>query len=191
MTPPQPNPLLADWTTPAGAPPFAEFRPEHFSPAFAQALAAHQREIDTIAGATSEPTFDNTIVAMERSGRLLDRVSSVFYALAGAHTNEALLAVEREMSPKLASHWNNIRLNDGLFARIDTLWQQREALGLDAEQARVLERYHTNFRRAGAGLDAARKKRLAEITERLASIGTQFSQNVLADEQSWTLPLES
>src|SRR4029079_16653372 len=98
-----------------------------------------------------------------RSGRALERVSAVFHALAGAHTNDALLAVEREMSPKLAAHWNNIRLNDGLFARIDALWQRRESLGLDAEQARVLERYHTNFRRAGAGLAPHKKHRLAEI----------------------------
>jgi peptidyl-dipeptidase Dcp len=184
------NPLLATWTTPEQAPPFAEIKPEHFSPAFAQALATHDREIDGIAGDPAPATFDNTIAAMERSGRLLERVSAVFYALAGAHTNDALLAVEREMSPKLAAHWNKIRLNDRLFARIDMLWNQRDGLSLDAEQARVLERFHISFRRAGAGLAPEKKKRLAEIAERLATLGTQFSQNVLADEQSWTLPLE-
>src|SRR4029079_11854789 len=178
------------WTTPEQAPPFADIRPEHFAPAFAQALSAHTAEIDAIAGATSPATFDNTIAALERSGRLLERVSAVFHALAGAHTNDALLAVEREMSPKLAAHWNAIRLNDALFARIDTLWLGRDRLGLNAEQARVLERYHTNFKRAGAGLAPDKKRRLAEITERLAVLGTTFSQNVLADEQSWNLPLD-
>jgi len=184
------NPLLATWTTPEQAPPFADIRPEHFAPAFAQALSAHTAEIDAIAGATSPATFDNTIAALERSGRLLERVSAVFHALAGAHTNDALLAVEREMSPKLAAHWNAIRLNDALFARIDALWLGRDKLGLNAEQARVLERYHTNFKRAGAGLAPDKKRRLAEITERLAVLGTTFSQNVLADEQSWNLPLD-
>ena len=184
------NPLLADWTTSQDAPPFGAIRPEHFAPAFARALAEHDTEVETISADPASPTFENTIVALERSGRLLDRVSSVFHALAGAHTNDVLLAVEREMSPRLAAHWTRIRLDDALFASIDALWGTRERLGLNAEQARVLERYHTSFRRAGAGLDAAKKQRLAQITERLAVIGTTFSQNVLADEQSWTLPLE-
>jgi peptidyl-dipeptidase Dcp len=185
------NPLLADWKTPFGAPPFGEIRPEHFGPAFDTALMSHRREIDAIAGDPAEATFENTIVAMERAGRLLDRVSSVFHGLASADTNDALLALERELSPKLAAHGNAIRLNDGLFKRIDSLWQRREILALDAEQARVLERYHTNFRRAGAGLDQASKDRLAAIGERLATLGTTFSQHVLADEQSWTLTLDS
>ncbi|HWM46139.1 MAG TPA: M3 family metallopeptidase [Xanthobacteraceae bacterium] len=184
------NPLLADWTTSQDAPPFGAIRPEHFAPAFARALAEHDTEVETISADPASPTFENTIVALERSGRLLDRVSSVFHALAGAHTNDVLLAVEREMSPRLAAHWTRIRLDDALFARIDALWGTRETLDLNAEQARVLERYHTSFRRAGAGLDAAKKQRLAQITERLAALGTTFSQNVLADEQSWTLPLE-
>jgi peptidyl-dipeptidase Dcp len=193
MTSPAPtfstNPLLAIWTTPQGAPPFAEIAPSHFCEAFERAFAAHDGEIDAIANDAGASTFDNTIVALERSGSLLDRVSSVFHALAGAHTNDDLLAIEREISPRLATHWNRIRLNDALFARIDALWKEREKLSLTLEQARVLERYHINFRRSGAGLDAAKKKRLSEITERLATIGTNFSQNVLADEQSWTLEL--
>ncbi len=184
------NPLLADWKTPFGAPPFGEIQPEHFGPAFEAALAAHRREIDAITGDPAAATFENTITAMERAGRLLDRVSAVFHGLASAHTNDELLKLERELSPKLAAHGNTIRLNDSLFARIDTLWQQRETLGLDPEQARVLERYHTNFRRSGAGLDKAKKDRLAEIGERLATLGTTFSQHVLADEQSWTLTLD-
>ncbi len=184
------NPLLMQWTTPEGAPPFAQIRAEHFAEAFTKALALHTAEIDAIAAGGAPPTFDNTIAAVERSGRLLDRVSAVFHALAGAHTNDALLAIERDISPRLAAHWNAIRLNDALFARIDALWRQRDALGLDPEQQRVLERYQINFRRAGAGLAPEKKQRLAQITERLASIGTQFSQNVLADEQSWSLTLE-
>jgi peptidyl-dipeptidase Dcp len=184
------NPLLERWTTPDGTPPFDDIAPAHFAPAFEAAFTAQNREIDTIAADPSAPSFANTIDALERSGRLLERVSAVFHALAGAHTNEQLLAIERDISPRMAAHWNRIRLNDSLFARIDTLWGRRESLGLTAEQARVLDRYRTSFRRAGAGLDAAKKRRLSEIAERLASLGTHFSQNVLADEQNWTLPLD-
>ena len=164
-------------------------RPEHFAPAFEQALAAHRAEIAAIAADAAEPNFDNTVAALERSGRLLTRVCNVFYVLAGAHTNEAIQAIERDMAPKLARHWNEIHLNEALFARLDALHKRAASLGLTAEQARVLERYHALFRRAGAGLDAAAKQRLKEIGERLASLGTAFGQNVLADEQSYVMPL--
>ena len=116
-------------------------------------------------------------------------MSSVFYVLAGAHTSEAIQAIERDMAPRLARHWNEIHLNDGLFARLDAVHKRAADLGLTSEQARVLERYHAMFRRAGAGLDAAAKQRLKEIGERLASLGTAFGQNVLADEQSYVMPL--
>ena len=189
--PPATNPILAIWTTPFEAPPFAEIAPEAFRGAFDQALAAHDREIDAIAVEPAPSAFDNTIVALERSGRGLRRVASLFWALAGAHTNDTLLAIEREISPRLAAHSNKIRLNPALFRRIDALWRGRETLGLAPEQARVLERYHTSFRRAGAALDADAKKRLGEIVERLAGLGTTFSQHVLADEQSYVLELGS
>ena len=189
--PPATNPILAIWTTPFETPPFAEIAPEAFRGAFDQALAAHDREIDAIAVEPALPAFDNTIVALERSGRGLRRLASLFWALAGAHTNDTLLAIEREISPRLAAHSNKIRLNPALFRRIDALWRGRETLGLTPEQARVLERYHTSFRRAGAALDADAKKRLGEIVERLAGLGTTFSQHVLADEQSYVLELGS
>ena len=189
--PPATNPILAIWTTPFETPPFAEIAPEAFRGAFDQALAAHDREIDAIAVDPAQPAFDNTIVALERSGRGLRRVASLFWALAGAHTNDTLLAIEREISPRLAAHSNKIRLNPALFRRIDALWRGRETLGLTPEQARVLERYHTSFRRAGAALDADAKNRLGEIVERLAGLGTTFSQHVLADEQSYVLELGS
>src|SRR5499426_2192865 len=184
------NPLLEDWSGPFGVPPFSRFAPEHFTPAYDRAFAEHDAEIAAIAGEAAAPSFPNTIEAMERSGRTLDRVGSVFGVLAGAHTNDALLAVEREISPRRARHWNGILLNEPLFRRIDALWQRRDALGLNAEQARVLERYYLMFKRAGAALDAESRRRLAEINERLATLGTTFSQNVLADEQGYTLVLE-
>ena len=185
------NPLFAAWSTPFGAPPFERIRPEHFSPAFERTFAAHEAEVKAIAENPAPPTFDNTIVALELSGQALARVDDVFNVLAGANTNAALQAVERELSPRSAKHWNAIRMNAALFARIDALFCKRDELGLSGEQARVLERYHTSYRRSGAALDEANKKKLAAHTERLATLGTSFSQNVLADEQAYALMLES
>ena len=187
----EPNPILAPWTTPFEAPPFADIAPTQFRQAFDRAFDVHCGEIDAIAADPRAPSFDNTIAALERSGHMLRRVSSLFHALAGAHTNDTLLEIEREISPRLAAHTNKIRLNDRLFTRINALWRTRLEVDLTAEQLRVLERYHTTFRRAGAGLDPAAKARLAQIVERLAALGTGFSQNVLADEQSFVLELET
>ena len=183
------NPLLVPWSTPFAAPPFSAIKDEDFKPAFDEALAAHRAEIDRIASEASEPTFENTIVALENSGRALSRVSSVFWNLAGANTNDALQAIEREISPKLAQHWNAITSNAGLFARVDAVMRDAEKADLTAEQRRVLERTHLAFVRAGARLEGENKKRMSEIISRLATLGTQFSQNVLADERNYVLPL--
>jgi peptidyl-dipeptidase Dcp len=183
------NPLLAEWNTPDGVPPFGSIRPEHFRTAYAHALAEHEAEIAAIAADPAPPSFDNTVAAMERSGRTLTRVGNIFHVLVGAHSNDALLEIEREIAPRIARHFNAIHTNQALFGRIDALAQATDTLGLSAEQKRVLERYHITFRRAGAGLDAGAKKRLAEIIERLAALGTSFSQNVLADEQAFVLSL--
>ena len=184
------NPLLTDWTGPFGLPPLGAIKPEHFRPAFERAMAAHRTEIDAIAVSPSASSFDNTIEALERSGHALDRVSNVFFVLAGADSGAAIEAVEREISPLLARHSNALYLNAKLYARIAELYRRREALGLSDEQARVLDRYHTRFVRAGAALDTPAQDRLATINERLASLGTQFGQNVLADEKSYALVLE-
>src|SRR5262249_5683134 len=185
----QTNPLLGGWIKPEETPPFPAIRPEHFKPAFDRAMADHMTEIEAIATCPDTPSFTNTIVALERSGRVLDQVSAVFHALAGAHTSDALMAVEREMAPLLAAHRNRIHLHGGLYARIKALWDARDSLGLTPEEARVLERYDVTFRRAGAGLAAEAKSRIAAIGERLAVLGTAFSQNVLADEQAYVLLL--
>jgi peptidyl-dipeptidase Dcp len=184
------NPLLEDWTGRFGVPPFDRIEPDHFLPAFARAFAAHEAEIAAIAAQPSEPNFVNTIAALEIAGDALTRVGGVFHVLAGAHTNDAIQEIERELAPLEAKHWNRILMDEALFRRIDALHRRRDRLGLTAEQARVLDRYHTMFKRAGAALDAAAKARLAEINERLATLGTSFSQNVLADEQGYTLVLE-
>jgi peptidyl-dipeptidase Dcp len=183
------NPFFQDWTTPDQAPPFAAIKPEHFAPAYAQAFAEHQAEIDAVAGQSAPPDFANTIAALEMSGRGLERVEHVFGLLVGAHSDDALLQIERELSPQVASHWNRFRTNPDLFRRIDALMQRADTLSLTDEQKRVIERYHTSFRRAGAALNGAAKARLADIVERLAELGTAFSQNVLADEQAFTLAL--
>src|SRR5262249_51633179 len=184
------NPLSQEWTGAFGVPPFGAIRPEHFMPAFERAFAAHAAEVAAIASDPAAPTFANTIEALEHCGEDLTRVSSVFGVISGAHTNDAIQEVERELAPLEAQHWNKILMNEALFRRIDTLHRECEELGLSAEQRRVLERYHTMHNRAGAALDAAAKARLAAINERLATLGTAFSQNVLADEQAYTLVLE-
>jgi peptidyl-dipeptidase Dcp len=183
------NPFFEPWTTPEAVPPFERIRDEHFRPAYARALAEHEAEIAAIAANPEPPDFANTIEAMELSGEALARVEDVFDLLAGAHTNDELQEIEREIAPQIARHWNRIETNPALFRRIDALMAQAGTLGLSAEQRRVLERYHVTFRRAGAALDAAAKERLAEIIERIATLTTAFSQNVLADEQAFTLPL--
>ncbi len=187
-TPDSANPLLAAW--PHETPPFGAIKPEHFLPAFARSMAEHLAQVAAITSSAEAPSFENTIAALERSGRALDRVGSVFHLLAGADTGEALMAIEREISPRLAAHRNRIYLDEALYVRIKALWDDRGRLGLTPEQSRVLERYDVTFRRAGAGLPAAARARLAEIGERLAALGTTFSQNVLADEQAYLLVLE-
>jgi peptidyl-dipeptidase Dcp len=184
------NPFFETWDTPFGAPPFDRIRPEHFKPAYDRAIADHAAEIAVIAVDSAVPSFANTIVALEDSGRLLSKVEAVFHNLASSHTNDAIEAIERDMAPVMARHWNEIYMNAALFKRIDALQQNRAALGLDAEQVRVLERYHLDFVRAGAKVEGAAKQRLAAIIERLASLGTEFGQNVLADEQAYILPLQ-
>jgi peptidyl-dipeptidase Dcp len=184
------NPLLQDWTGAFGLPPFGAIEPDLFRPAFDAALAAHRDEIDAIAGAAATPSFDNTIAALERSGRALDRIANAFFVLAVADTNDAIEAVEREVSPLLTRHGNVLYLNRALYARIGDLYERRDALDLNLEQARVLDRYHTRFLRAGAALDQPAQDRLAAINERLASLGTQFGQNVLADEKDYALILD-
>jgi peptidyl-dipeptidase Dcp len=179
------NPFFETWTTPFEAPPFDRIAPEHFRPAYDRALMEHAAEIERIAGNAAPAAFENTIIALENSGQLLRRVEAVFGNLAASHTNDALQEIERDMAPILAKHWNDIYLNTRLFKRIDGLARE----GLDAESLRVLERYHLDFVRAGAQLDGAAKERLAGIVEELASLGTSFGQNVLADEQAYILPL--
>src|SRR5712672_3180376 len=184
-----PNPLLMAWQTPFETPPFAEITPEHFLPAFEQAFADHTAEITAISYDPSAPDFANTVTALERAGKLLSKVSAVFHDLVSAHSNPALLEIDKEVSLRMARHWNPIMMNAVLFGRIALLHDNRAMLGLSPEQNRLLERTYTRFHRAGAGLDEAAKNRMAEINERLAHLGTAFSHHLLGDEQEWFLEL--
>jgi peptidyl-dipeptidase Dcp len=183
------NPLLMAWQTPFETPPFAEIAPEHFLPAFEQAFADHTAEVTAITYDPATPDFANTITALERSGKLLSKVSAVFYDLVSADSNPALLEIDKEVSLRMARHWNPIMMNAVLFGRIAMLHDNRAMLGLTSEQLRLLERTYTRFRRSGAGLDEAAKNRMAEINERLAHLGTAFSHHLLGDEQDWFMEL--
>jgi len=185
----QANPLLKAWQTPFETPPFAAIKPEHFLPAFEQAFADHTAEIAAITNDPSAPDFTNTITALERSGKLLSRVSAVFYDLVSAHSNPALLETDKEVSLRMARHWNPIMMDAVLFRRIAQLYGNRAKLGLTSEQMRLVERTYTRFHRSGAGLDEAAKQRMAEINERLAHLGTSFSHHLLGDEQDWFMEL--
>jgi len=184
------NPFFETWTTPFGLPPFDRIRPEHFPPAFDRAMATHGAEIAAVTGSAVAPTFANTIEALERSGRLLDRVSRVFSNLDSSNTNAALEAIARDYAPKLAQHQTKILLDEGLFARIADLHARRDTLGLAADQLRLLERHHLRLVRSGALLGPEQKTRMAAIAERLAVLHTLFGQNVLHDERDWQLALD-
>jgi peptidyl-dipeptidase Dcp len=184
------NPLLQTWDAPFGTPPFDRIRPEHFAPAFDAALIKRRTEIAAIISDPAAPTFDNTIVALERAGGLLRRVSAAFFHLASAETSDEIERVERDIAPVLSRERNAILLDGALFARVEALYQARDRLGLDAEAARTLERWRVAFTRAGAGLAPDKKARLAAIGERLASLGALFGQNVLADEKAFALVLD-
>jgi peptidyl-dipeptidase Dcp len=183
------NPLVKAWQTPFETPPFAEIKPEHFLPAFEQAFADHSAEIGAITLDPAAPDFANTITALERAGKLLSKVSAVFYDLVSAHSSPALLEIDTEVSLRMAQHWNPIMMNAVLFGRIALLYHDRAGLELTPEQMRLLERTYTRFHRAGAGLDEPAKKRMADINERLAQLGTTFSHHLLGDEQDWFMEL--
>ena len=185
------NPFAKASTLPFEYPQFDKIRNEDFAPAYAEGMRVHAAEIEAIANNPKPATFDNTIVAMERAGRLLDRVSSVFGNLSGANTNDTLQALDRELAPRLAAHSDAIRLNAKLYARIKSLYDKRAKLGLDPESLHLLERYNTDFVRAGARLSAADKEKLKAWNAELASLQTTFSQNVLKEANAAALVVDT
>ena len=177
------NPLLAEWDTPFGLPPFDRIRDEDIPPAFETALDEARDNVARIAMELEPPSFDNTVGALELAEERLGRVLPAFWTLASTDSTPEREAMQRDLSPRLAAYASEVVRNRALFARIDSLWQGREALELTDEQARVLYLTWRGFVRAGAQLEGEASERLAEVKERLAVLGTRFSQNLLADER--------
>ncbi len=181
------NPLLARFDTPFGVPPFDSIRYEHFRPAFDAALQQQVAEIDVLAAQAEAPTFANTVEALENSGQLLNQVSTIFYNLNSAHTNDSLQALAKFMAPVLSRHRDNIMLNHLLFKRLKTVWEQRDSLHLDQEQAYLLEKTYKNFIRSGANLDEVQKQQLRDLNAEISVLTVQFGQNVLAETNAYEL----
>ena len=186
---PSENPLTAEWNTPYGIPPFDEIRDEHYAPALKYAMEQHLAEIDAIVACKDDPTFDNVMLAYDRSGELLSRVSLTFEMICAAEKNDFLTEVEEEMMPLLAAHYDQILMNDALFAKIKTLHDKRGTLGLDAEQLRLLEKTYNNFVRAGALLSPELKEQLKAINAELSLTAVKFGSNLLAETNDFELVL--
>ncbi|MEX2468735.1 MAG: M3 family metallopeptidase [Pseudohongiellaceae bacterium] len=185
------NPFFAESPLYLNYPQFDRIENAHYLPAFARGMAEQLTEVEAIANQDAAPTFANTIVPLELSGQLLDRVANVFYALSSAHTNDAIRALEQELAPRLASHDDSILLNRELFARIESLYERRDSLALDPESQRLLERYFVDFVRAGAALTPEQQQRMKEINGEIATLETDFSQNVLSEVNDLAIVVES
>jgi len=184
------NPLLQGWTAPFGLPPFAALLPAHFEPALREGMREHRQELQAIATQAGPASFDDTLAAFDRTGALLQRVSSVFYNLTSSATSPALQAVQRTMAAPMAAHGSAVYMDQALFARVESLHARRAELGLAPEALRLLERVHLDFVRSGARMVPAARARYAQVMEELAGLTTQFAQNVLHDESAWQLVLE-
>jgi peptidyl-dipeptidase Dcp len=178
------NPLLTESPLPYHYPPFDKIKNEHFAPAIEAGMREQLQEIEPIANNSEKPTFENTVVALERTGRLLDRGQSTFSNLNACNTNPQMQKIEKDMAPKLSAHRDAIHLNGKLFARIQELYDNRDNLGLDPESAYLLERYYKDFVRAGAKLSEADKEKLKKINAELATLQTEFEQNVLKEKNA-------
>ena len=185
------NPLLAEWTTPYGIPPFEQVQPEHYIPAFKTAMAAELAEIDAIVNNTEEPTFENTIEAYANTGELLSNVSAVFSSANGVKSSPELQAIAKELSPLQSAHRSAISLNDKLFQRIKAVYEKRNELGLNAQQMRVVEEMYKGFERGGANLPADKKEELKRVNAEIAALQLQFSQNALVETAAYTLVVEN
>lgn len=185
------NPFFAQWDTPFGVPPFDKIKIEHYKPAFEAAMQQESSEIDSIANSTEQPTFQNVILAYSNSGEMLTKVANVFFLVGSADTNPDMQAIEEELSPVLSQHSDKILLNEKLFAKIKTVYDNRETLGLDSLQMRLLDKTYRQFVRAGANLSQQDKETLKKINEELSIIGVKYGNNLLADNNSFTLELDS
>jgi len=185
------NPLLKEFDTPFGVPPFDQIMPEHFMPAYQKAIEMHQEEIDNIAGSDESPTFENTIAAYSYSGDLLNSVSSIFSNIRSANTNDALQAIAKEVTPLTSTHYTGIKLNMDLFERIRAVYDDREALDLNPEQMKLLEEVHKSFVRGGANLPEAEKEKLKKINEELSMLSLEFGENLLKETNAFKLVIDN
>src|SRR3984893_6852329 len=185
------NPFLVESTLPYHAPPFDKIKDEHFVPAIEAGMREQLKEVEAIANNSEKPTFDNTIVGLDRTGRLLDRAERTFSNLNACNTNPAMQKIEKEMAPKLSAHRDAIHLNGKLFARIEELYNNREKLGLDRESTYLLERYYKDFVRAGAKLSDPDKEKLKKINAELATLQTDFEQNVLKEKNAASIVVDN
>jgi peptidyl-dipeptidase Dcp len=185
------NPLLEEFDTPYGVPPFDKIEEEHFMPAIEEGIKIQQGIIQAIIDNPEEPTFENTIVMLDNSGAALSRVLLIFYNLASANTNPEIQAISQKAAPKLSANSDDLILNEALFARIQEVYKQKDDLNLDPDQAKLLEDTYRNFVRGGANLDGAKKERLREINSKLSVLTLQFGDNVLADVNDWKLVIEN
>ena len=175
------NPFFSEYNTPYNVPPFDKIDTTHFLPAIEKGILEQQAEIDAIVNNTETPTFENTVIAYDKSGELLSRVSRVFGTLNGANTNDAIQKLNRKIAPLTTKHRDNISLNDKLFQRIKTVYENRENSNLDADQKRVVEKYYEDFVRNGANLNEADKEKLREINQKLSALSIKFGENLLAE----------
>src|SRR5947208_1486448 len=187
---PSDNPFLVESALPYHLPPFDKIKDEHFVPATETGMQEQLKEVDAIAANAEKATFDNTVEALEQTGRLLDRVQRTFSNLNAADTNPARQKIDTELAPKLSTHRDAILLNSKLFARIQELYSNREKLGLDPESSYLLERYYKDFVRAGAKLSDSDKEKLKKVNAELATLQTQFDQNVLKEENASSIVVD-
>jgi peptidyl-dipeptidase Dcp len=184
------NPFYTEWETPFGIPPFSEIKEEHYMPAMKEGIIQHQAEIDAIASSTEHPTFENTILAVEYSGELLDKVTEVFFSLNSSVTNEKMQAIAKEAAPLLSDHNDNIILNEQLFKRVKVVHEARLSLALTPEQDKLLDDYYKRFVRNGADLNDADKEKLRAINKELSVLTLQFGENILKETNSFEMVLE-
>lgn len=182
-----PNPFFEQWDTPYGVPPFDRIKSYHYKPAFERAMSLHNEQIEAIINQKEKPTFENTIAAMDRSGRELSDVSNVFSMICAAETNEELQQLEGEIMPLLSSHFDAIQMNDKLFERVKSIYQTRNSCDLDADQIRLTEKVYDDFVRSGALLEADKKERLKQINEELSSLSVRFGSNILAENNNFVM----
>lgn len=181
------NPFFTEWQTPFGVPPFDEIKIEHYRPAIDSGLKLHVAEIEAIANNPEAPTFENTILALENSGLLLNKAILTFFNVCGADGDDAMKAIEAEYAPRLSQHSDNINMNENLFARVKAVYESRETLGLDSDGIKLIERYYNNFVRGGTNLAADKKEELKVINEKISNLTTQFGQKLLAESNKFKL----